>query len=501
MNDSLEGHSTTVRLVVWNERFQKLTSADHSGRIIVWVMYDGRWYEEMINSRSRVTVTSMQWSPDGEKICIAYDDGNVIVGSVDGQRLWGSELSQQSISQVQWNPESTRILFALGPGSIQVYDCDGNFLFKVRSLVNEKIFSFAWYWNVLHFQATSQKRLAIGFTSGRVQLMDNEKDAAAELIETNLTLAAMSFSPNGLYIAFSGTRRSAGKDTPLIDFYSASGQHLRTLKVPGLVKSLSWENLRVAMAIDSYIYFANVRPDYLWGYCCDSSTLVYAFQNDDGKPRIMFWNTKTGGRHIKTVNHLSQLAASGDHVVTSYSSVESQLVLLNSIGAEIDEIRVPFPVKFLSQSRHFAVAASLDKIFVWRLRITEKNEMTQLLMTTVAKSSKTIEIDPDGSNEITAICTSPNYFVIARAKGDILRYALPSMELENQYTFYGNKPINIQLSSNSSRLSVIDSNALLYIIDLDRIDEDGGGKGNYIDNTSVIAEASGYYNATHKCIT
>ena len=479
MNDSLEGHATTVRLVIWNERFQKLTSADYSGRIIVWVMYDGRWYEEMINSRSRVTVTSMQWSPDGEKICIAYDDGNVIVGSVDGQRLWGSELSQQSISQVEWNPESTRILFALGPGAMHVYDCDGNFLFKVRSLIkNEKIFAFAWYWNVLHFQATSQKRLAIGFASGRIQLMENEKDASPELIETNLQLEAMNFSPDGLYMAFSGTKRVSGKDSPMVYFYSSAGQHLRTLKVPGIVKALSWDNLRVAMAIESYIYFANLRPDYLWGYCCDSNTLVYAFQNDDGKPRIMFWNTKTGGRHIKTVSHLNQLAASGDHVVTSYSSVESQLVLLNSIGAEIDEIRVPFPVKFLSQSRNFAVAASLDKVFVWRLRITEKHEMSQLLMSTSkAHSNRTIEIDPDGSNEITAVCTSPNYFVVARAKGEILRYSLPSMELENQYTFYGNKPINIQLSSNSSRLSVIDSSALLYIIDLDRIDEDGGGKG------------------------
>lgn len=61
-----------------------------------------------------------------------------------------------------------------------------------------------------------------------------------------------------------------------------------------------------------------------------------------------------------------------------------------------------------------------------------------------------------------------------------MRFSLPSMELENQYSFYGNKPTNIQLSSNSSRLSVIDSNALLYIIDLDKIDEDGQGKGRTI---------------------
>ena len=96
--------------------------------------------------------------------------------------------------------------------------------------------------------------------------MNDEKDNSPDLIETKLSLLAMSFSPNGLYIACSGTRRLAGKEAPLIEFYSAAGQHLRTLKVPGIVKALSWEPLRVAMAIDSFIYFANVRPDYLWGY-------------------------------------------------------------------------------------------------------------------------------------------------------------------------------------------------------------------------------------------
>ena len=102
---------------------------------------------------------------------------------------------------------------------------------------------------------------------------------------------------------------------------------------------------------------------------------------------------------------------------------------------------------------------SLDRVFVWRLKITEKHEMSQLIMssTTGNSSSKLIEIDPDGTNEITAICTSPTHVVVARARGEILRYSLPSMELENSYTFYGGKPVNIKLSSNSSRLSVIDS--------------------------------------------
>ena len=42
-------------------------------------------------------------------------------------------------------------------------------------------------------------------------------------------------------------------------------QHLRTLKVPGKeLTACSWEGggLRIALAVDSFIYFAIIRPDY-----------------------------------------------------------------------------------------------------------------------------------------------------------------------------------------------------------------------------------------------
>lgn len=47
----------------------------------------------MINNRNKSVVRDMKWTPDGQKICIVYEDGAVIVGSVDGNRLWGKELS------------------------------------------------------------------------------------------------------------------------------------------------------------------------------------------------------------------------------------------------------------------------------------------------------------------------------------------------------------------------------------------------------------------------
>ena len=36
----------------------------------------------MINDRKKSKVISVRWSPDGSKICIAYEDGHVITGGV-----------------------------------------------------------------------------------------------------------------------------------------------------------------------------------------------------------------------------------------------------------------------------------------------------------------------------------------------------------------------------------------------------------------------------------
>lgn len=48
----------------------------------------GSWYEEMINNRNKSVVRSMSWNADGQKICIVYEDGAVIVGSVDGNAFF-----------------------------------------------------------------------------------------------------------------------------------------------------------------------------------------------------------------------------------------------------------------------------------------------------------------------------------------------------------------------------------------------------------------------------
>ena len=62
-------------MVTWNETHNRLTTSDQNGLIIVWMLYKGNWFEEMINNRNKSTVRDMKWNREGRKICIVYEDG------------------------------------------------------------------------------------------------------------------------------------------------------------------------------------------------------------------------------------------------------------------------------------------------------------------------------------------------------------------------------------------------------------------------------------------
>ena len=65
----------SLHVVTWNETHSRLTSSDRNGLIIVWMLYKGNWFEEMINNRNKSVVRDMKWNREGQKICIVYEDG------------------------------------------------------------------------------------------------------------------------------------------------------------------------------------------------------------------------------------------------------------------------------------------------------------------------------------------------------------------------------------------------------------------------------------------
>ena len=183
--------------------------------------------------------------------------------------------------------------------------------------------------------------------------MRHELDDAPVLIDTGLTATNLKWATNGSVLALAGTYSggSQARGVAMVQFYTPFGQHLRTLKVPGGgIQALSWEggSLRVALAVDTFIYFANIRPDYRWGFF--SNTLVAAYaQPDRTDSTVLFWNTKTDERVTKYHDKLLAIRAASENCVLAMQAEGTPqylLLLCNAIGSPLDSKWVlPHPAR------------------------------------------------------------------------------------------------------------------------------------------------------------
>mmetsp|Transcript_25500 Transcript_25500/g.48224 ORF Transcript_25500/g.48224 Transcript_25500/m.48224 type:complete len:1215 (+) Transcript_25500:126-3770(+) len=520
MNQTLEGHNGSVMVVNWNENYRKLTTSDQYGLIIVWMLHKGMWFEEMINNRNKSVVKDMKWTSDGQKICIIYEDGAVIVGSVDGNRLWGKELSL-TLALVEWSPDGRLILFCTVQGEVHIYDGNGNSVSKLMLYCLEGMQGAANIigidWCAASTSASSDSRydtaeggadqtppvLAIGLDNGRIQLMRNEIDEKVVLIDTSLRATRVKWNTSGTVLAVAGSQTSSDmREASMVQFYSPTGVHLRTLRVPGTgINALSWEGggLRIALAVDSYIYFANIRPDYKWGYF--GGTLVYAFNKPDRVEQcVMFWDTETNDRYAKYVKKLISIRACGEYCVLATKSEEADqyiLILCNAIGSPVDSKYIEVEPVHMTMTQYHVIVVSEELVYVWQFRtpvsrltsvdseassslrrkegrerifhIDDKQVMDENITNVAQKlaSGNLSTKDP-----ACALCASEQCLLIGRESGIVNRYSLPHLAFDKTYVLRC-RPQLMALNSNSVRMSIIDINGVLTFFDMEAAGEGG----------------------------
>ncbi|KAK7794863.1 hypothetical protein R5R35_002889 [Gryllus longicercus] len=493
MNQTLEGHSGQIQVITWNEIHQKLTTSDQNGLIIVWMLYKGSWCEEMINNRNKSVVKGMAWNSDGQKICIVYEDGAVIVGSVDGNRIWGKELKGIMLTCVEWSPDGKLLLFSLRNGEVHAYDNQGTFAMKLHiqclPIVQGpvQVISIHWYDGRYGYIEEGCPVLAICYENGCMQIMRGESDDMPVIIDTGMTAICCCWNHNGSVIAVTGVMQLAGenKDCNVIQFFSPFGEQLRSLKIPGIeVTSCVWEggSLRVALAVDSFIYFANIRPDYKWTYF--ESTVVFSYYRPEKYGTIItFWNTTNGECYHKCVKLLLGVASCGEHCVLATKTEDQYgLMLCNAIGTPVDTKYMDIQPMWIAMNSTHVFAASQDNFLLWHYR-TPKSRSTFVLAGSRQRKERLYHVDDtpsgvaeviqdlDRSYEPTAdpICcmtASEKILIIGRESGMLQRYSLPQVALTNRYPL-NCRPYKLAINSNGSRLSVIDMTGVLTFLDLE----------------------------------
>ncbi|EDV23603.1 uncharacterized protein TRIADDRAFT_50569 [Trichoplax adhaerens] len=502
MNQTLEGHGGSVEVVVWNMEHMKLTSSDQFGLIIVWTLYKGQWYEEMVNNRNKSVVKDMKWNFDGGKICIIYEDGAVIVGSVDGNRIWGKELKiQLSWVEVRIYNRINLGFFSVN-GEIHIYDNNGNFTSKLVNYCCSDtscvIAGLNWYNGSEGYIEQECHSLVACYDNGKMQLMKSETDENPIIIDTGLSISTVQWNHTGSVLAVGGLQQNQEKETNVVLFYTPFGDHLRTLRIPGKkLADLSWDGdgLRLSLAIDSYIYFANIRPDYKWGYC--GNTVVYAFNKPDRQDSsVVFWETKNKECIVKYIKNLLGITAYGDYCLISTKAPDGSgqyvLILSNAIGTPLETKYIDIKPEYAAITDTHIIVASKEAFYSWQFKTPKKLTSLDLAGTSNKRKDnreRLYHIDdvPSGTGErqsdskrarektkdpICCICASSELLIVGRESGTIHRYSLPHLALEMK-NMLKCRPYRLSLNCNSTRLAFIDISGILSFFDLDIVSSDG----------------------------
>lgn len=342
--------------------------------------------------------------------------------------------------------------------------------------------------------------LVIAFGNGRIQMMRSDTDERPVLVDTGMTSLCAKWNPDGTILAVSGVKsasaESGGKELAMVQFYNPYGDHLRTLKVPGnSIAGVTWEGtgLRLALAVESFIYFANVRPDYLWGFF--RSTLVYAFPRPEKREHcVVFWDTESDDKYTRFVKKLVAIRAAGENCVL-ISEVEDEatrskltaVTLCNAIGGPVDTKYVDIKPQYVAMTATHVAVASEQHVYLWQYRTslskvnlnsaalareaaTQREQMWHVDdtgYTTAAAPERYVRPAERGTSDaIAAIAMSDRTLILGRESGSLLRFSLPSVSLDARHVLRC-RPQAMAINCNSSMLSIIDIGGILTFFDLD----------------------------------
>ena len=171
--------------------------------------------------------------PGASCVCLGFEDGTVRVISLQCEVIWSAHLSG-AVSCVEWSPDG--LILAIGVEAenshVALYDSSGVYFRRVKTpsidlSPDRRLAGLSW----------GISGLAVCFSDGKVQITRSIVDEDSTLIDCLASVVKAKWSFNGATLAIASMRS--------ILFFSATGVHLSTLALPGIVAGaiidLAWQ--------------------------------------------------------------------------------------------------------------------------------------------------------------------------------------------------------------------------------------------------------------------
>ena len=244
-SQTLEYHTTDISLLTWNSTYNKLTTCDTNGVMIVWRCANNKWDTEMINKRDDSFITCIKWSKQGHLLCFTYDDGHAIVGTVEGLRSWGNDIRNR-LYLAEWSPDGSALLLAAEHSNVIILSSTGQQLGELslpEKLRNVNMAAMTWWTNCFseNNSVTLPKHLMLAFVNGVIALYDDHNDLKPLQFNAMLeSINCVEWNVYGDLIAVSGKMKDEGKYG--VALYTPKGEMLKLLKMPENVVSFTWDS-------------------------------------------------------------------------------------------------------------------------------------------------------------------------------------------------------------------------------------------------------------------
>jgi len=239
-----EGHTQTVRVIVWSPDGTRLASAGDGGKVHVCAANASAlrvisgWYNDTLAlswslDGSRISsvssgggvqtwevnsgvlardvaldlkVKTFAWSPDGSKVALAGGEEQGRLSIVDlntGETLLDVALDVDPLRRtwsLSWSPDGTRLATANGTDEVSIWEVSSPGLLPVKRFFSWRVFTVAF--------ATQGNLLALGGEGGNIEVWDldlGEGTLCGSCKGHTACVHHLSWSPDGLFLASTAT--------------------------------------------------------------------------------------------------------------------------------------------------------------------------------------------------------------------------------------------------------------------------------------------------------
>lgn len=505
---ALQGeHTGRIVLLNWNEYYRKLTSVCNKGTMIIWRKSQDTWVEEMVNNSGKNLITDVQWSADGTKLCILIEDGQMIVGSVDGERLWNLQIANDIPSIVEWSPDNKHILVGTKNGEVMVFDMLGNHMHSINLICfpmqdmdhiitspGQKLAALEWFHGAKTSGEGAPASLIIAYECGKIQLSSGESDSNPILIETAMAISAVKWNPQGTFFAVAGTHFENDNETAgVVQFYNNHGIYIKFLKTnqSSTVTSVSWHGtgLKLALGVGKFMFLANCKFFYKMAYLKKSKTFVFSIERENRVDFcLVFYSLTKKTMILKYIRYLRQIHSYGDSCAIVCRSEDSEerwnIQLCNSAGNPIETKMINIEPMFIEMTKNHIIVANSCYVYVWNyktsvasrdfMKSTDSLKFGKEVVFKIDQKPEPKEIyDCDNyplaeelpQEDISCITANETTLIIGLSHGIAKRYSLPHLMLEKTIALSG-KPDQLRINNNGKKMAMIDYTNVLTFYEL-----------------------------------